>query len=210
MPEETTPKRRRAPAMSQEERRDAIVQATLPLLELHGANVTTSQIARAAGIAEGTVFRAFKDKQELIHACVHEALSPEPVIDLLDRTASLPDLRDRAIWTINALSSYLERMWSLAGVLRESGFDPHDKSGGKPKNPGEHFERLHNKAAAVFEPDADRLAVEPALAAKLLLGLVMANRARPGAPTTGADASPEQLVDLFLHGALRGTRCTTS
>lgn len=196
--------------MSQEERRDAIVQATLPLLELHGANVTTSQIAQAAGIAEGTVFRAFKDKQELIHACVHEALSPEPVIDLLDRTASLPDLRDRAIWTINALSSYLERMWSLAGVLRESGFDPHDKSGGKHKNPGEHFERLHSRAAAVFEPDADRLAVEPALAAKLLLGLVMANRARPGAPTTGADASPEQLVDLFLHGALRGTRCTTS
>ena len=48
--------------MSVEDRRAAIVEAALPLLIEHGANVTTSQIAAAAGIAEGTVFRAFGDK----------------------------------------------------------------------------------------------------------------------------------------------------
>ncbi|MCU1430433.1 MAG: DNA-binding transcriptional regulator, AcrR family, partial [Actinomycetia bacterium] len=36
-----------------------IVAATLPLLLEHGDRVTSRQIAEAAGIAEGTIFRAF-------------------------------------------------------------------------------------------------------------------------------------------------------
>ena len=43
-----------------------IVEATLPLLLEHGEMVTTRQIAEAAGIAEGTIFRVFADKDELI------------------------------------------------------------------------------------------------------------------------------------------------
>ena len=39
-----------------------IVDAALPLLLEHGEMVTTRQIADAAGIAEGTIFRAFADK----------------------------------------------------------------------------------------------------------------------------------------------------
>ena len=42
-----------------------IVAATLPLLLEHGELVTTRQIAEAAGIAEGTIFRVFADKDEL-------------------------------------------------------------------------------------------------------------------------------------------------
>ena len=60
--------------MPPEERREAIVQATLPLLREHGANVTTRQIAQAASIAEGTVFRVFSDKEELLRNCVAEAV----------------------------------------------------------------------------------------------------------------------------------------
>ena len=70
-------KRRRAPAMSQEERRAAIVRSTLPLLIEHGGTVSTSQIAAAAGIAEGTVFRAFKDKQDLLIACMRAGMNSD-------------------------------------------------------------------------------------------------------------------------------------
>ena len=59
----------RAPAMSPEDRRTAIVEVTIPLLREHGAAVTTKQVAEAAGIAEGTVFRAFGTKDELVQAC---------------------------------------------------------------------------------------------------------------------------------------------
>jgi hypothetical protein len=59
-----------------EQRRAAIVASTLPLLIENGSDVSTSQIAAAAGIAEGTVFRAFKDKQELLIPACAPAWSP--------------------------------------------------------------------------------------------------------------------------------------
>ena len=59
----------RAPALSPEDRRASLVEVTIPLLREHGAGVTTKQVAEAAGIAEGTVFRAFGTKDELVQAC---------------------------------------------------------------------------------------------------------------------------------------------
>src|SRR3982750_163735 len=87
--------RRRAPSMSAEDRRAMIVHAVLPLLIEHGAGVTTSQIARAAGIGEGTIFRAFKDKDELFDACTAEALRPDHVLDAIAEIPIDQPLEDR-------------------------------------------------------------------------------------------------------------------
>src|SRR5258707_6456618 len=76
---ETAIKPRRAAALPPDERRSMIVAATLPLLVEHGDRVTTKQIAEAAGIAEGTIFRAFGDKDEVIAAAIESALDPEPL-----------------------------------------------------------------------------------------------------------------------------------
>jgi AcrR family transcriptional regulator len=65
--------RKRAPALSASERRAAIVAATLPLLLERGIGVTTKQIADAAGIAEGTIFRVFPDKNALLGAVIDAA-----------------------------------------------------------------------------------------------------------------------------------------
>jgi AcrR family transcriptional regulator len=73
---ETVIKPRRATALPPDERRSMIVAATLPLLLEHGDRVTSKQIAEAAGIAEGTVFRAFADKDELIVAVIEAARPP--------------------------------------------------------------------------------------------------------------------------------------
>lgn len=56
-----------------------IIDAVIPLLAEHGRAVTTRQIADAAGIAEGTVFRAFGDKESLIEAAVEKFFDPEPL-----------------------------------------------------------------------------------------------------------------------------------
>src|ERR1700738_562876 len=83
------PHQKRASAMPPDERRRMIVEATLPLLLNNGEMVTTRQIADAAGIAEGTIFRVFADKDELIAAVVESALDTEP----LERAVAAIDLR---------------------------------------------------------------------------------------------------------------------
>src|SRR5450432_3834576 len=72
-------KARRAAALPPDQRRSMIVAATLPLLIEHGDRVTSRQIAEAAGIAEGTIFRAFADKDEVIAAVIESALDTEPL-----------------------------------------------------------------------------------------------------------------------------------
>jgi AcrR family transcriptional regulator len=72
------PASRRASPVPPEDRRTSIAVAALNLLLEHGATVTTRQIAEAANIAEGTIFRAFPDKDAVIQAAVDLALDPAP------------------------------------------------------------------------------------------------------------------------------------
>ena len=64
--------------MSSDNRRRAIVEAITPLLIEHGGGVTTRQMAEAAGIAEGTIFRVFSDKCALIHEAIKSGMDPRP------------------------------------------------------------------------------------------------------------------------------------
>ncbi|HET9301799.1 MAG TPA: helix-turn-helix domain-containing protein, partial [Propionibacteriaceae bacterium] len=63
----------RAAPLPLDERRAALIAATEPLLEQFGREISTRQIAEAAGIAEGTIFRAFATKEELIDAVIKDS-----------------------------------------------------------------------------------------------------------------------------------------
>ena len=186
--------------MSPEDRREAIVQATLPLVVKDGANVTTSQIAAAAGIAEGTVFRVFKDKAELLNACIERALLCD---DELARIKAIPEdlpLQDRLVEAANTATGYLDRMWGVIGALRESGYQPRQEDHAKHKGPPVGMQQLSGAITDLFK-DSD-LRTEPEHAARLLLGFVFTNRMQ-GRGFGVVSVEPAQLVELFLHGALK-------
>ena len=75
--------RTRAKPLSTDDRRAMIIDAVIPLLVEQGREVTTRQIAEAAGIAEGTIFRVFPDKDALFEAAVEKYLDPGSLNDRL-------------------------------------------------------------------------------------------------------------------------------
>lgn len=201
-------KRRRAPAMSQDERRAAIVRSTLPLLIEHGGNVSTSQIAAAAGIAEGTVFRAFKDKQDLLLACMQAGMDSEEEVATIERIGRDGPLHQRLTEGVRAISGYLDRIWTIGQALRTGGVDQeamqrHLHGGDEPRKPGPppQLARVSRALSGLLDPTTDNLRVVPERAVQMLLGLVLTNRMQ-GEGFGQAMSDPAEIVDLFLHGVI--------
>jgi AcrR family transcriptional regulator len=123
--------------MTPEERRTMIVRAALPLVAEFGAAVTTAQVARAAGIGEATVFRAFADKDALLQACVAEALNPDTMLGELRSIPLDAPLADRLVEAAEALDAHLGRMGAVMTAIHASGV-PHRRPGrGRDTNPGQ-------------------------------------------------------------------------
>ena len=92
------PVRGRATPLPPDERRAAILLAVRPVLLARGAAVTSRELAEAAGVAEGTLFRVFTDKVTLVREAVLAAVDPAdavPELAAIDRTLPLRDTRDR-------------------------------------------------------------------------------------------------------------------
>ncbi|MEU5861528.1 TetR/AcrR family transcriptional regulator [Nonomuraea sp. NPDC047529] len=207
--------RRRAPAMSPERRREMIVKAALPLVVEYGTSVTTAQVARAAGIGEGTIFRAFGDKEALLAACMAEALRPDDTLAHVSAISLDLPLAERLLEAAEALRGYLARMGAVAGALATTGglrrpapAPGHGEgerpgasggAGGRPASGREESMAASREAlAGLFEPERDRLRLAPEHLADAFQFMVMAAGRGPS-PLGSAE-----LVDLFLNGALTG------
>lgn len=190
----TTPTRRRAPGMSPEKRREMIVQAVLPLVVEHGAAVTTSQIARAAGIGEATVFRAFADKDELLDACVTEAVRPDRAIDGIAAIPLDQPLPDRLVEAAATLRAHMERMSALFGALHASGHGRRRREGRKRSR--QPMSEVRDAVADLFEPERETLRLSPEKLAVIFTNVLFTRARDEEGPTV------QEIVDILLHGAL--------
>jgi AcrR family transcriptional regulator len=185
--------RTRAAALPIEERRSAIVAATLPLFLEHGSALTTREIAQAAGIAEGTIFRVFDDKTALLDAVIEAALDPAPT--------------ERAIGSIDPALSFEDRLIAAVEILRQRVlYVFHVMSAASGTTRGSTNSRSTELPAltAIFTSAADCLSRTPADAARVLRGLTFACVH----PAFGTDEplSSQEIVAVLLDGIRRPTR----
>jgi len=203
--------------MSVEQRREAIIAATIPLLLERGDALTTSQIARAAGIAEGTVFRAFRDKQDLLVSCLKVAARSDAEVERIAGISTSLPLTERITAAVDVVGGYLDRIWQLAHALRSAGVHP-EKAAARADEPCEdtetdprqeterHMALVGAAIADLLEPESARLRIAPQQAAQLLLGLIFANRMHSHGDSAARDLpSAGELVEVFLHGAIETT-----
>lgn len=181
--------------MSPDERRAAIVAAARPLFLEHGHATTTRLVAEAAGVAEGTIFRAFATKEELVDAVLDAEFDPQVFLDQVEQIDLDLPLEERLVVATSLLQRRFLKVFHLMTAL------------GLTKPPerfrAEEFRRRLGMEgiARVVGPDADRFRVPPAEVVRVLRLLTFAG-SHPHI-SDGRTMTPEEIVGVVLHGTLK-------
>ncbi|MGC4175214.1 TetR/AcrR family transcriptional regulator [Demequina sp.] len=180
----------RAKPLSAQERRESILDAAVPLFMTSGADVTTRQIADAAGIAEGTIFRVFEDKDAIVDAAVARFMDPTPTLHRLAEIDHSLDLEATVVAMIDILR---ERIAGVMGIMQAVGMRKH------PAHPPRSDGDLANSVAvSVLRRHESQLGVSPEEAISLIRAAVFGSTVVPfaGAPTV----TTEVLAHLIVNG----------
>ncbi len=209
----------RAAPLPPDERRAAILRAVRPVLLERGIAATTRELAEAAGVAEGTLFRVFTDKLSLVGQAAFVAADPAdavPDLDAIDRALSL---RDRLVAVMEIGLGRIELTMRWMGILHEIGrVDPRPQAereaAGRDgwaqwvQRQTEGEAELRAALERVIGPDPG-LRVSRARAVELFNVLLVGSSMRlVDARRRGAEIvpiDPAELVDVFLDGVARRT-----
>ncbi|MFJ6479180.1 MULTISPECIES: TetR/AcrR family transcriptional regulator [unclassified Streptomyces] len=192
--------------MTQHPGHAAIVAAALPLVVRHGTSVTTSMVARAAGVPTAAVFTAFPDKTALLDACAAEALRADEVVTAINAINLTVPLEARLASAAVHLRRYATRLLLLADSMLLD--RPRPTRPTRPAGPTENFDgharyegelaSLREALTALFEPERELLRTPPEHLARVFQSMVLSD-----APPGLAETLPtEELVSLLLWGAL--------
>ncbi|NEN80484.1 TetR family transcriptional regulator [Nocardioides zeae] len=194
----------RATPMAPDERRRTILAAAVPLILERGQAATTRQIAEAAGVAEGTVFRVFPTKEDLLDAVLDAALDPAHFLAELARVDRSLPLEPRLVAATRVVQG---RFREIFGVMTALGIQ------GPPRRSRQDDEdalavrrRSLQAVVELVEPDADAFRVPVREVARMLRLLTFSG----SHPHLSADEplTAEEIVAVVLHGTLTPTATT--
>ncbi|MFJ9391527.1 TetR/AcrR family transcriptional regulator [Nocardioides sp. NPDC101246] len=201
-------RRTRAKPIPAADRRAAIIAATEALLIEHGTATTTRLIAEASGVAEGTIFRHFRDKRELYRAVAENVFNPVRAgQSMADVVEGKTDIEDKLRAVIDLLTASSQRGVLVMMAVRSAVMEQPDPEGVRPQHGPPKFLIEANKALVdnltrlVFEPHVNELRLPPRKAALVLRSLTI-GALLPGLNRTNQPLSSEDVIDVLLGGIL--------
>ena len=183
--------------MAPEDRRTAIVEVTIPLLREHGVAVTTKQVAEAAGIAEGTVFRAFGTKDELVQACATAVFDTTGVVASLRGIDPDLPLDDRLVAAVAVMQAWVERIIGVIGALHRGGAFPPRHTEGHPVRRPMSDPAVDAAFVDLIGTDAASLRLPAQDVVNILAHLTLSS-AHPMLPVRSM--TPAEIVSVVLDG----------
>ncbi len=189
-----------------------IRQAAIELFAAQGyARTTTKEIARAAGVSEGTIFKYFPTKRDLLLAF----FTPEifrPLTAIFDVPEPVDDYRVLRHFVFNLFTLWQRNRHLIRVIVGEAVFDPEMVG---------HLNRLTAPLLAIVERYFTRRIrggafrpLHPAVAARALLSMMMSYFFRWVLLDAEVEPAPAPLADelatLFLQGMVRHAAPETS
>ncbi len=176
----------RASPLTRVDRREAIVTAVLPLVAARGTAVTSRELSETAGVAEGTIFKAFADKDDLFRAVLDRVTDPEPT--------------ERGIRSIDPALAFEQRLEVAAELMQRRLVDVWNilSKIGAVGMPVERRTMPASEATVeLFAAAPERLRITPDDAARRFRTLIIAF-SQPVLYDPAPNAA--ELVRFFLHG----------
>ena len=186
--------------MPPDERRAAIIAAALPVLRELGANATTRQIAAAAGVAEGTLFRVFADKDAIIDAAVAQVLDTGPWVENVLRIDHRLPLRPRLREAVHVLQDRIADVIGIMMIIGRTSPQRLSAVRGQPP-PADGGDPILAAVKDLLAPDADAFRIDLDEVGRMLRLLIFAGT-HPWI-TDNRPLTADEIVDLILDGIRR-------
>lgn len=199
--------------MHPDDRREALIGVFLDLAHRQGHPPTTSEIAREAGVAEGTIFRVFATKDALQDEAVQTAFCPAPVRQSIAAIGTDLPVRDRLVAFTTIMQRRFTDVFGLMGALgltEPPNRGPHLACYAA----GRHLRGASDQGAEDCEPHQPLLDtihqlllgehdafVVPSRDVVHRIRLLCFSGSHPGI-ADGMTLTPEEIVDTVLYGVV--------